>query len=69
MNITFDNDISKESNQVFIALGGSKECIINDLLDILTELKGHYGKPIQGITIKSNGIKQVITPFWNGKPY
>jgi hypothetical protein len=69
MKIDFTNDISKEQNQVYIALGGSKEFMVEELLDIIVELKTSYGKPIQGNKLTFKGVRHVITPVWNSKPY
>lgn len=69
MNIQFVDDHLKGENQVYIALSGSKEGMIEDLEAIIHELKTGINKPIQGIMINSSRVRQVITPFWNGKPY
>jgi hypothetical protein len=69
MNIEFTDDHIKGQNQAYIALSGSKEGMIEDLEAIIHELKTGINKPIQGVTIHFNNVRQVITPFWDGKIY
>lgn len=54
--------------QVLIAITGTSEGIERELIRILDDIQRH-GKPMQGIVISHDAIKEVITPVWNKSKY
>ncbi len=61
--IDFAHDFKDGENIVFIAVKGTPESILRELSRISTDASC-YGKPHQGIIVKSDSTSQVITPNW-----
>lgn len=66
--VEFDNRFDKAESQVFIAITGSPEQIVEKLHQLADTAK-KYGKPIQENASSFKTESQVITPMWKGEPY
>lgn len=55
--------------QVFLALTGTREGIIEQLKNLVKQCEDSYGKPYQGRYAHFHCDLEVITPIWKGKPY
>lgn len=66
--INFDQEFKEQENQVYIAISGNKQTIIEELQKIIKDMD-NYTKPIQKNVVGLNYHTQVITPIWNNKEY
>lgn len=70
MNVNFHHDHGTASDcQLFVALTGSKDAILQELKKLISEFDTPYGKPCQGTMLQYQCTKSVVTPIWNGKEY
>lgn len=67
---TFDRDFDKQKKFVaYIAISADTLEDFQEQFDKMRSDMALHGKPIQGVVIGAGTIRQVITPFWNGKKY
>ena len=70
VNIEFDwTHNNPKDCQLFLALTGNREGIIEQLKNLIKECESSYGKPCQGRHGYFNCSVDVITPLWDGKKY
>lgn len=55
--------------QLFLAITGSKQAVVETLKKLVAECENSYGKPVQGVSINWHSTTEVITPIWEGKKY
>lgn len=64
--VTFDERFSKGDNQVYIAMSGDKDKMIEKLERVIKDIREH-GRPIYENSTSFKLETQIKRPIWNGK--
>lgn len=70
--VNFDSECVKKDKyfcSLHISMTGEKEAILDRLKEIVAQIEGSYGKPIQGIVCGFKCDSHVITPKWDNQSY